>query len=174
MTDIPTMISAFGAAASGLKTTVELVKSLRAGPTHTPPTPELVEMAVESVTAAEKTLLDFKDRAFALQDKNAELEKRIFELEKFHTGNEGLELRVIAPGASAFIDKAVSPPYTSAVWYCAHCLNKGVKSPFNFAQREFHFDTFHCPACLADIKVPNDLRAEVLTTGRGRTDFRSY
>lgn len=174
MTDIPTMISAFGAAASGLKTTVELVKSLRGSPSLTPAEAELVEVAAESVTAAEKAHLDFRDRAFALQEENAVLKKRVAELERFHTEKDGLEFRVIAHGASAYLDKTVIPPYAGTAWYCEHCLNKGVKAAFQLEKRDFHVDTYYCPACSAKIKVPNDIRAEVITTGSRKTDFRGF
>lgn len=175
MTDIPTMISAFSAAAGGIKSAVEVIKSVRGSPSLPPPEKELLLVAEERMIAAHKAHLDFKDRAFALQEENAALKKRVVELEKFHAEKEGLESRVIARGASAFIDKTALPPYEGSVWYCEHCLNKGVKAPFHLEQRDFGRDTYSCAACAAKIKVPNDLRAEVIATGGGgRRDVRGF
>lgn len=171
ITDISTMISAFSTAAGGVKTAVELVKSLRGSPSLTPPEQELVEVAMERMAAAEQALFDFKLRAFPLVEENSALKSRIRELQAFRTANEGLESRVIAQGASALVDKEVQPPYQNTVWYCEHCMNKGVKSPFHFDKQEFGFDTYYCPACPAKIKVPNDLRAEVRTVLRRERDF---
>lgn len=166
MTDIPTFISAFGAAASGIKTSIEIVKGLRGSPSLTAAEAELVEVATERMMASEQALFDFKLRVFPLIDENSALKSRIRELETFRDTNECFELRVLAQGASAFVHKDVQPPYLNTVWYCAHCMNKGVKSPFHLDKRNFGFDDYHCPACAAKIKVPNDLRAEVLTVGR--------
>lgn len=175
MIDIPTIVSTFNAATGGIKSAIEIVKSVRGSPPLAPPKPELIEMAIESMTSADKALLDFKDRAFALQDENAILKKRVAELERFHAEKEGLAFRVIAHGASAYIDQTVMPPYAGTAWYCQHCLDKGVKAAFQLEKRDFHVDIYYCPACSAKIKVPNDIRAEILTTGASRNaDFRGY
>jgi hypothetical protein len=168
MIDIPTIVSTFNAATSGIKNAVEIVKRLRGSPSLTPAEVELVEVAGERMSAADKALLDFKDRAFALQEENAQLKDRIVKLGKFHAGKKRLKLCEIAPGAFAFISKKAMPPFSGVAWYCQHCLEKDTKSAFQLEKRDFHVDTYYCPACSAKIKVPNDLRAEVITVPRSR------
>jgi hypothetical protein len=174
MIDVPTAVSIFSSATGGIKTAIEVVKSLRGSPSLTPGEAESVELATERMMAAEQALFDFKLRAFPLIEENAALKSRNRELEAFHTAREGLERRVFAQGASALVDKEVQPPYLNTVWYCEHCMNKGMKSPFNLDHRDFGFDVYHCPSCAAKIKVPNDLRAEVIMSGGRRTDFRGF
>lgn len=169
MIDFIAIASAFNSAAGGLKDVVSLFKDLRGRQ----PKPEEISMAFERVLAAQEAVLDTKQMVFALQEENADLKKRLDECQQFQVDKDKLELRSVAPGAFAYVDKTVDSPYVGVPWYCQHCLDDRKKSVFQFAQREFGFDLLKCYACDAEIKKANGVDVLIASTG-GRTNFNGF
>ncbi|MEQ1532934.1 MAG: hypothetical protein HOO97_02025 [Sideroxydans sp.] len=87
----------------------------------------------------------------SLVSRNQELEQEIVRLKNWETERGKYELKEIARGVFARIDKGYVGQLQSAHKFCATCFEKGIKSPLQQQSAEMRQIGLHCFSCKSHI-----------------------
>lgn len=80
------------------------------------------------LTATNETAMQTQEKLLRYMEKNAELEKKISQLEKWDKEKEQVELMEIARGNFAYVARSVTTDFQSSPKLCATCFEQGIKS----------------------------------------------
>jgi hypothetical protein len=110
----------------------------------------------------QKVLIQSQSMIASEQIKNAsliarhqELEQEIVRLKHWEAEREKYELKEVARGVFARVDKGYVGQLQSAHKYCATCFEKGIKSPLQQQSAEMRQVGLHCFTCKSQIIIRN-------------------
>lgn len=121
----------------------------------------------------QRQLYDARGECLRLQDDNTALKARIVELEAslrredaFDREQEKFQLKEVGPRSFAYAFKESAGGEECSHLLCAPCFQDRKMSILQLGVREFNVDTLKCPRCGTEVRVPNDVRADIRTARR--------
>lgn len=130
--------------------------------------------AYEQMVQVKQAQLALLQAAISLQTEKAAFEKEKGEIDEFQARRDHYILTELGPHSFAYGRHRSVVAGEPAHYACARCFGEGKFSLLQLHQRHVDFDTLKCQRCNSTVHSLNDVRAEVRTATRARTDWDPF
>jgi hypothetical protein len=152
---MPIDMGSISALTTSLQSAVEIAKALIGLRDAAAIQGKMIELQGVIMSAQASALTAQADQ-FTLLNKVRELEKQMAQFEDWKAKRQRYELKVVSPGAFAYVVKPEVQGTEPAHWLCAACFHNHEKYILQSLGRmpsDPHSRTWKCPNCASEVKV---------------------